>query len=260
MLALEHDMIGLSMTNAAPLIAPTFGIEPIIGTNPIAISVPAGEEAPFCLDMATSVRAYGRADIRSREGKDIPLGWGMDHEGRLTIDPWDVLGEKGYGHIGGERGTMLPLGGFGDYTAGYKGYSLAVMVDILTGILGGSAWGPYCSMSMDPTTARISHLVGAINIEAFRPLDDFKKDMDSMLRGLKNSEKAFDYDQTVKVIEDGFEISLKRRKEKFKRIYTAGEKGIELEKEQLENGVHLGSYIVKELEIINKQYNIGYKF
>jgi LDH2 family malate/lactate/ureidoglycolate dehydrogenase len=258
-LALEHNMIGLSMTNSAPLVAPTFGIEPIIGTNPIAISVPAGEELPFCLDMATSVRAYGRSDIRSREGKDIPLGWGMDYKGGQTIDPLAILGTKGYGHSGGERGSMLPLGGFGDNTAGYKGYSLAVMVDILTGILGGSAWGPYCGISLDPTVARISHLVGVINIETFRPLDEFKKDMDSMLKRLKTSEKAVGYDQTIKAVEDGFDISLRRGK-KFKRIYTAGEKGLELENEQLEKGVRLGKYIVEELEKINKQYNIGYKF
>lgn len=260
MLALEHEMIGLSMTNAAPFIAPTFGIEPMVGTNPIAIAVPAGEEPPFCLDMATSVRAYGRVDIRSLDGRDIPLGWSTDHEGGLTIDPFAVLGKKGYSKRGGERGTMLPLGGFGDYTAGYKGYGLAVMVDILTGLLTGSAWGPDLVMGMEPKISKMSHLVGAINIEAFRPLDEFKRDMDSMLRGLKNSEKAVGYDRTVKVVEDGFQISLKRRKEKFKRIYTPGERGLELEKEQMENGVRLGSYVVKELEAINKQYNVGYNF
>jgi LDH2 family malate/lactate/ureidoglycolate dehydrogenase len=248
------------MTNAAPLVAPTFGREPIIGTNPIAISVPAGKEPPFCLDIATSVRAYGRVDIREREGRNIPLEWATDYEGKLTIDPKEVLGKKGYSKRGGERGTMLPLGGFGDETAGYKGYGLAVMVDILTGLLAGSAWGIHCGLGMEAVVSNISHLVGAINIESFRPLDEFKKDMDSMLGELKNSEKAYHYRRNIDVMEKGFNLSILETDEKFERIYAAGEKGLELEKEQMENGIKLGLYIVKELESINKQYEMGYKF
>ena len=260
MLALEHDMIGLSMTNSSPLVAPTFGIEPIIGTNPIAIAVPTDKELPFCFDMATTVRAYGRVDTLSRVGQEVPIGWSQDNYGNITSDPWDVLGKEGYSKSEGDRGTMLPLGGFGDYTAGYKGYGLGIMVDILTGILAGGAWGPFCGMGMDSTISKLRHSVCAINIEAFRPLDEFKKDMDAMLRGLKNSKKSIGYDRIVKATEDGFVITLNRRKEKFKRIYTAGEKGLELESEQMKNGILLGSYVVKELKEINKKYNIGYTF
>jgi LDH2 family malate/lactate/ureidoglycolate dehydrogenase len=259
MLALEHDMIGVSMTNSSPLMAPTFGIDPMLGTNPIAVSIPAGEEPPFCFDMATSVRAYSRCDIRDREGREIPLEWGMNNEGRLTINPKSILGKKGYAREGGERGVMLSLGGFGEETAGYKGYGLAVIVDILSGILSSSSWGPNVGMSYGEKIANLGHFIGAINIEAFRPLQEFKKEMDQMLRGLKNSTKGVGYERKYVVTENGFNILLNRNKEQFKRIYVAGEKGLELEEEQMKNGVKLPSYIVKDLDDINKQYNLGFE-
>jgi LDH2 family malate/lactate/ureidoglycolate dehydrogenase len=260
MLALKRDMIGISMMNASCLVAPTFGIEPLIGTNPMALAAPAGKEPPFCLDMATSVRAYGRVDIRNREGREIPLGWGLDHEGKVTIHPKDILGTAGYAKSGGQRGTMLPLGGFGDETAGYKGYGLALVVDILTGVLAGGLWGENLALGLDEKVAGLTHLVGAINIEAFRPLNEFKKDMDAMMRKLKDSKKARGYDYTCKQIEDGYQITMKRRKEPYERIYVPGERGLELEKEQMKNGVRLGDYVIKELEAINEQYDMGYKF
>ena len=130
MMALEHDLIGISLTNSSPLVAPTGGRAAMLGTNPIAFAAPTGDELPFVLDMATSTVPKGRIEVAARKGIPLGAGWSLDAEGRPTLDAQAAM-----------EGALLPLGG-SEESAGYKGYGLAVLVDILTGVLSGSLYGP----------------------------------------------------------------------------------------------------------------------
>jgi L-2-hydroxycarboxylate dehydrogenase (NAD+) len=123
-------MIGISMTNSSPLVAPTRARDPLLGTNPIAIAAPAGRRGTFCLDMATSTVPRGRIEVAARRGETLPIGWAIDADGRPATTPEAAL-----------DGALLPLGGL-EETGGHKGYGLALAVDLLTGVLSGSAFGP----------------------------------------------------------------------------------------------------------------------
>jgi L-2-hydroxycarboxylate dehydrogenase (NAD+) len=128
--AAAAGMIGMSFTNSSPLVAPTRALKPMIGTNPIALAAPAGRWGTFCLDMATSTIPRGRIEVAARRGEQLPIGWAIGPDGRPATTPDEAL-----------AGALLPLGGL-EETAGYKGYGLALGVDLLTGILGGAAFGP----------------------------------------------------------------------------------------------------------------------
>jgi LDH2 family malate/lactate/ureidoglycolate dehydrogenase len=128
--AASAGLIGMSFTNASPLVAPTRARQAMVGTNPIAIAAPAGRWGTFCLDMATSTVPRGRIEVAARRGEDVPVGWAIDETGRPATTPDAAL-----------RGTLQPLGG-GEETGGYKGYGLALAVDLLTGVLSGSTFGP----------------------------------------------------------------------------------------------------------------------
>jgi LDH2 family malate/lactate/ureidoglycolate dehydrogenase len=130
MRAAEAGMIGMSLTNSSPLVAPTRARVPMVGTNPIAIAAPAGRFGSLCLDMATSTVPRGRVEVAARRGEALPVGWAIDVDGLPATTPDAALG-----------GSLQPLGG-GEETAGYKGYGLALIVDLLTGVLGGAAFGP----------------------------------------------------------------------------------------------------------------------
>lgn len=179
MMALPHDMIGVSFTNSGPLVAPTYGKKAMLGTNPIAVAVPALSQRPFVLDMATSIVPIGRVSVYQKEGKPIPEGWGVDDKGIITRDPSQVI----------NGGALMPLGG-PDIMRGYKGYGLALLVDIFAGVLAGSAFGENVYGSSSSSAAGVGHFFAAIKIDAFRELDAFKKDMDDLLTQLKNSPKA----------------------------------------------------------------------
>ncbi|MEI6596205.1 MAG: Ldh family oxidoreductase, partial [Bacteroidota bacterium] len=131
MMALEHDMIGVAMTNASPLVAPTFSKERMLGTNPMCYVFPAGKYLPFVADMATSSAANGKLEIAQRTGKSIPKGWVQDADGNDSIDADEL--KKG--------GALLPLGSSNE--AGHKGYALASVVDIFTAVLSGANYGPW---------------------------------------------------------------------------------------------------------------------
>ena len=179
MLALPHDMIGLSFTNAASLVTPTYGRTPVLGTNPIAVAAPSGNARPYVLDMATSIVPSGKITVYERAGLEIPYGWGVDRDGAVTTDPRKVLPE----------GALLPLGG-SDEMRGYKGYGLALMVEILAGVLSGAAFGRTVDTAPDQTLSRIGHCFAAVRIDAFRPLAEFKADMDTLIGQLKDAPKA----------------------------------------------------------------------
>jgi len=196
MMALSHDMIGISLTNSQPLVAPTYGREAMLGTNPIAVAVPAKREHPYVLDMATSVVPIGRIKVYSESGETIPSGWGTDKDGRPTKDPNLVL----------EGGVLFPLGGT-EIMRGYKGYGLALLVDILSGVLSGAAFSTSVGHPDTLGHADVGHFFMALKIDLFRPADEFKSSMDELIRMLKSSPKQSDQDRIYIHGEKEFEQS-----------------------------------------------------
>ena len=171
MLGLQKDMIGVSMTNASPLVAPTFSLDRLLGTNPIAIAIPAGEQPPFVADFATTTVANGKLEIANRKGEDVPVGWVQDAQGASSQNPLEL--KKG--------GALLPLGGDREHSS-HKGYCLGSVVDIWSAVLSGaaySAWAPpfvsFLPMPEDKVGEGLGHFFGAMRVDAFRPADDFKK-------------------------------------------------------------------------------------
>lgn len=214
MMALPENMIGVSFTNSGPLVAPTHGSKPLLGTNPIAVAVPAGKHRPYVLDMATSIVPIGRVTVYQKSGKPIPAGWGIDREGRITEDPNQVL----------EGGALMPLGG-PELMRGYKGYGLALMVDIFSGVLAGSGFGDQVYGADNLEQSRVGHFFAAIRIDAFRDLSGFTADMDQLIEMLQNSPKAA-----------GDE-----------RIYIHGEKEFEKAERSLVEGIQLSEVTFKAL-------------
>lgn len=215
MMALPQDMIGISFTNAQPLVAPTYGRKAMLGTNPIAVAVPAGGQRPYVLDMATSIVPIGRITVYDKAGKSIPEGWGIDHEGKITTDPKEVL----------NGGALMPLGGI-DMMRGYKGYGLALLVDIFSGVLSGSAFGTDVAQPSTNEHARVGHFFAAMRIDAFRPVEEFKQDMDELIHMMKESPKAVDQD----------------------RIYIQGEKEFEMAEHRRNHGIPLLETVVDSLK------------
>ena len=184
MMGLQKDMIGWAFTNASPLVAPTFGKERMLGTNPIAVSIPAGKEPPFVADMATTTAANGKLEILQRKGSEAPLGWIQDKSGQPTTDP----------HALKEGGALLPLGGDREHGS-HKGYALGAVVDILSAVLSGANYGPWAPpfvsflpLADDPVGAGLGHFVGAMRIDAFRPADEFKMHMDQWIRRFRQTD------------------------------------------------------------------------
>lgn len=214
MMALPEDMIGISLTNSQPLSAVTFGLRPVIGTNPIAVAVPAGEERPYVLDMATSIVSIGRIAVHDKSGQPIPEGWGINSRGELTRNPAEVL----------SGGALLPLGGPAEMR-GYKGYGLSLMVDLLSGVLAGAAFGEQVGRRSETRNADVGHFFAALKIDTFRPVDQFKADMDAYIRALKATPKLPGQD----------------------RVYIHGEKEFELAEKCQSEGVPLLGEIVDAL-------------
>ncbi|MBL62854.1 MAG: malate dehydrogenase [Opitutae bacterium] len=180
--ALENDLIGWSMTNTTKLVAPLWGAERKLGTNPIAIAFPGKEEPPIVIDMATCSAAYGKIEIALRKGSSIPSGWAIDGEGGETLDPKRMI----------EEGAILPLGSDRD-RGGHKGYGLAIMVDVLSCVLSGANWGPFAppfalrqEIPEKQVGKGIGHFFGAMRIDAFIDPDEFKTQIDEYRREMQN--------------------------------------------------------------------------
>lgn len=176
--ALERDMIGWSMTNTTKLVAPLWGGERMLGTNPIAIAFPGNEEPPVVIDMATSACAYGKIEIAKRKQEPVPRGWIINSAGEHSENPQDMI----------EGGALLPLGSFREM-GGHKGYGLAVMVDMLCCILSGANWGPWAppfalrqEIPSRSVGKGIGHFFGAMKIDAFIDVDEFKNQVDDWVR------------------------------------------------------------------------------
>ncbi|HWR66647.1 MAG TPA: Ldh family oxidoreductase [Bellilinea sp.] len=225
MMALPHDMIGISFTNAQPLVVPTYGRSRLIGTNPIAVAAPALTERPYVLDMATSIVPIGKITVYDKAGEAIPEGWGVDKTGAVTTSPSEVL--KG--------GALLPLGG-SDVMRGYKGYGLGLMVDIFSGVLSGAAFGPEVGAPGRDAPANVGHFFAAVNISAFRDPQAFKADLDSLIHTLKEAPKAVGQE----------------------RIYIHGEKEFELFERNSREGVPLLLEVVKGLREAGDQVGVPF--
>ncbi len=183
MLALEHDMIGIAMTNASPLVAPTFSIDKMLGTNPIAVAAPAGKQPPFVADLATTTAANGKLEILQRKNQSTPDGWVQDVNGNPSNDA----------NILKQGGALLPLGGDREHGS-HKGYALGAIVDIFSALLSGANYAPwvppfpaYVPMPTKQPGKGIGHFLGAMRIDAFRPAEEFKKDMDHWIEGFRNA-------------------------------------------------------------------------
>ena len=229
MMALKHDMIGIAMTNASPLVSPTYSKERMLGTNPMCYVFPAGKHLPFVADMATSSAANGKLEIAQRKGKTIPHGWVQDANGNDSVDANELK----------NGGALLPLGSSND--AGHKGYALGSVVDIFTGVLSGANYGPWVPpfvSFLDPVEnlpgKGIGHFVGAIRVDAFRPVDEFKKNMDNWIERFKNA-KTITPEQ---------------------KVIIPGEPEFAEHDRRLKSGIPLNEKVVEDLQSLAKKFNL----
>lgn len=224
LMAAEHGMIGMAFTNARPSICPTFGTEPMLGTNPIAFGAPTDLDFPFLFDAATSIIQRGAVELFERIERPLPEGLVVGPEGEALSDPTSILA----GMLK-DQAALLPLGGRGEDKGGHKGYGLAIMVEILSAALQN---GPYLKQV---TGIGMGHFLFAMDVTRFVPLDVFRSVTGNILRDLRNSRK-----------EPGQE-----------RIYVPGEKEHIMRKQRLETGVPLPPGFVKKLEAMADDLGIA---
>lgn len=231
-MATEKGLIGITGTNARPSIAPTFGIENMLGTNPLTFGIPTDEAFPFVLDCATSITQRGKIEVYQRVGKDLPSGWVIGSEGQPRTDTEAVLRDLVTGGA-----ALAPLGGIGEELGGYKGYGYATVVEILSAALQGGAFLKALSGISDGKKVPygLGHFFIAIDVEAFTSLDEFKKATGDILRELRASKKA-----------PGVE-----------RIYTAGEKEYLAFVERTVTGVPINEALEKDVEALNEMYGVS---
>jgi LDH2 family malate/lactate/ureidoglycolate dehydrogenase len=193
MMALQNDMIGIAMTNASALVAPTFSLERMLGTNPIAVAIPANEQPAFVADFATTTAANGKLEILQRKNEDAPVGWVQDKDGNATTNANALK----------HGGTLLPLGSDREHGS-HKGYALGSIVDIFSAVLSGASYGPwappfpaYVPMPQNMPGKGLGHFFGAMRIDAFRPANEFKQHMDSWIMRFRNAKTVEGYDKVL---------------------------------------------------------------
>jgi len=232
MMALGHDMIGIAMTNASALVAPTFSVERLLGTNPIAVAIPAGKEEPFVADFATTTAANGKLEILQRKNEGSPDGWVQTKDGLPSNDANEL--KKG--------GALLPLGGDKEHGS-HKGYMLGSIVDIFSGVLSGANYGPwvppfpaYVPMPENMPGEGIGHFFGAMRIDAFRPAEDFKMNMDKWIQRFGSAETTPGNPKVV----------------------IPGEPERAMEKERMENGIELHEAVLNDLNLLGKKFDLPF--
>jgi LDH2 family malate/lactate/ureidoglycolate dehydrogenase len=234
-MAVKEGMIGVTGTNARPSIAPTFGVENMLGTNPLTIGFPTDEEFPFMLDCATSITQRGKIEYYARAGHDTPAGMVIGNDGQPMTDSPEILQALNTGGA-----ALAPLGGIGEELAGYKGYGYATVVEVLSAALQA---GSYLKMlngveNGQKAPYHLGHFFIAIDTEAFMGSGSFRKIAGEIMRGLRASRKA-----------PGEE-----------RIYTAGEKEYRVWLERKDKGVPIGEAVQKEFIAMRDQYGLDYRF
>jgi LDH2 family malate/lactate/ureidoglycolate dehydrogenase len=232
MKAMENGMIGIAMTNASALVAPTFSTERLLGTNPICVAIPAGEEPPFVADFATTTAANGKLEILQRKNLEAPTGWIQDEHGAPVTDA----------HALKKGGALVPLGGDREHGS-HKGYSLAAIVDIFSAVLSGANYGPwvppfpaYVPMPENQPGKGIGHFFGAMRIDAFRTEESFRQNMDQWIRRFR----------TAKTVEGQ------------SRVLIPGDPEREMEEERLLKGIPLLSSVWEDLQSTGRKFNIKF--
>ncbi|HEX8460844.1 MAG TPA: Ldh family oxidoreductase [Segetibacter sp.] len=234
MMALKHKMIGLSMTNASALVAPTFSVEKMLGTNPIAVAIPANEEPPFVADFATTTASNGKLEILQRKNLDTPLGWVQDEEGNESTDANALK----------KNGSMLPLGGDREHGS-HKGYALGSIVDIFSAVLSGASYGPwappfpaYVPMPQNMPGEGLGHFFGAMRVDAFRPADEFESHMDNWIKRFRSAKPAPGHEKVLIPGDIEREMELIRSKE----------------------GIPLINAVVEDLKVVGEKMGVRFTF
>lgn len=232
MMALQHDMIGMAMTNASPLVAPTFSIDRMLGTNPICVVAPAGTEPAFVADLATTTAANGKLEILQRKNMATPGGWVQDKDGNPSNDP----------HALKTGGALLPLGGDREHGS-HKGYALGAIVDIFSALLSGANYAPwvppfpaYVPMPAQQPGKGIGHFLGAMRIDAFRPAEEFKQHMDHWIRGFRTARPI-----------PGEE-----------KVLVPGDPEREFEAERREKGINLLPVVTEDLQTLARKFGLSF--
>lgn len=225
-------MIGISLTNASPLVAPTFSRERLLGTNPISVAIPAKNQPPFVADMATTTAANGKLEILQRKGLDTPTGWVQDKDGSPTTSANGVK----------DGGALLPLGGDREHGS-HKGYALGAIVDIFSAVLSGANYGPWVPpfvAFLDPLPnlvgEGIGHFFGAMRVDAFRPADEFKSHMDNWITRFRSAETT-----------PGNE-----------KVLIPGDPERELEAIRMIEGIPLLDPVVKDLTALGERFGVKF--
>jgi LDH2 family malate/lactate/ureidoglycolate dehydrogenase len=234
-MAANAGMIGITGTNARPSIAPTFGVENMLGTNPLTIGFPTDEEFPFVLDCATSITQRGKLEYYSKLGMPTPEGMVIGRDGKAKTDTDQILKEL----VTGEA-ALAPLGGIGEELGGYKGYGYATVVEVLSAALQAGSFLKMLTGKKDGKNVpyRLGHFFLAIDTEAFLGLEQFKKTAGDIMRALRNSQKAPDQE----------------------RIYVAGEKEYEVWLQRKDSGVPINDAVQKEFMELRDEFNLDYTF
>jgi LDH2 family malate/lactate/ureidoglycolate dehydrogenase len=231
MMALEEGMIGICMTNASPLVSPTFSVERLLGTNPICVAIPAGRQPAFVADMATTTAANGKLEILQRKGGVAPLGWIQNKNGKSSTDPHELKA----------GGALLPLGGDREHGS-HKGYALGAIVDIFSAVLSGANYGPwvppfpaYVPMPTNMPGKGIGHFFGAMRIDAFRPAEEFKQHMDQWIERFRSAQTA----------------------EGYEKVIIPGDPEREMEAVRLKDGIPLLGPVVDDLQYLAEKFDIA---
>jgi len=231
MMALENDMIGIAMTNASALVAPTFSIEKMLGTNPIAVAIPAKEQPAFVADFATTTASNGKLEILQRKNAAAPLGWVQDKYGHETTDANALK----------KDGAMLPLGGDREHGS-HKGYALGSIVDIFSAVLSGAGYGPwappfpaYIAMPENMPGKGLGHFFGAMRVDAFRPAAEFMQHMDNWISRFRNATPG----------------------EGFDKVLIPGDPEREMQAERMKNGIPVVATVVNDLQALGEKFKVS---
>ncbi|MGI8582302.1 MAG: Ldh family oxidoreductase [Chitinophagaceae bacterium] len=232
MMALENDMIGIAMTNASALVAPTFSVERMLGTNPIAVAIPAGDEPAFVADFATTTAANGKLEILQRKNSAMPVGWAQTKDGVPSTDP----------HVLKNGGALLPLGSDREHGS-HKGYALGCVVDIFSAVLSGANYGPwvppfpaYVAMPENMPGEGVGHFFGAMRIDAFRSAPEFKMHMDKWIQRFRSA----------KTIEGE------------KRVFIPGDIEREMQVVRMKEGIPLLQAVIDDLKNLGEKFEISF--